>query len=209
MDATSDAVEDLRTFIEQLTNNVPAVEELRSLIEQWTNNVPGGQLTLAQIETALGDLQRVDETNIVELGDSDSLCPICLTPYHVILLEEELALAMNSPAHPIEELGISKLAQSWQCGHLFCRRDITKWITSGHDSCPLCRRQLLQEQRSSESRIAELEVFSQALVHVREQLREQLRELRDVGRIGILEAHNVEHVEDDRDEPSLNSGMYS
>ena len=53
----------------------------------------------------------------------DSLCPICLTPYNVILSEEELALAMDSPAHPIEELGIAKLAQSWQCGHLFCRRE--------------------------------------------------------------------------------------
>lgn len=94
----------------------------------------------------MGDLQRVDEKSIVELGDSgerlsifyaynvvvvytlpstslDSLCPICLTPYNVILTEEELALAMDSPAHPIEELGIAKLAQSWQCGHLFCRRE--------------------------------------------------------------------------------------
>ena len=53
----------------------------------------------------------------------DSLCPICLTPYNVILSEEELALAMDSPAHPIEELGVAKLAQSWQCGHLFCRRE--------------------------------------------------------------------------------------
>ena len=100
-----------------------------------------------QIQTALGDLQRVDEKSIVELGDSgerlsifyaynvvvvytlpstslDSLCPICLTPYNVILTEEELALAMDSPAHPIEELGIAKLAQSWQCGHLFCRREL-------------------------------------------------------------------------------------
>ena len=99
-----------------------------------------------QIKTALEDLQRVDEKNIVELGDSgehlsysvadivvvaytfsaislDSLCPICLTPYNVILSEEELALAMDSPAHPIEELGVAKLAQSWQCGHLFCRRE--------------------------------------------------------------------------------------
>jgi hypothetical protein len=54
---------------------------------------------------------------------SDSLCPICLTPYDVILSEEEMALAMDSPAHPIEELGIAKLAQSWQCGHIFCRRE--------------------------------------------------------------------------------------
>jgi hypothetical protein len=52
-----------------------------------------------------------------------SLCPICLTSYNDILSEEEMAVAMDSPAHPIEELGVAKLAQSWQCGHIFCRRE--------------------------------------------------------------------------------------
>jgi hypothetical protein len=64
------------------------LDELRSVIEQWTNDVPDGQLSSAyvfphimylqllhivlsrQIKTALEDLQRVDEKNIVELGDS-------------------------------------------------------------------------------------------------------------------------------------------
>jgi hypothetical protein len=63
------------------------LDELRSLTEQLTN-VPRGQLSLTyvfrhtiylqllhimlsrQIKTVLGDLQRVDERNIVELGDS-------------------------------------------------------------------------------------------------------------------------------------------
>jgi len=196
------------------------LDELRSLIEQLTD-VPGGQLSLAQIKTALGDLQRVDEKNIVELGDSDSLCPICLTPYNVILSEEELALAMDSPAHPIEELGIAKLAQSWQCGHLFCRRDITKWITSGHDSCPMCRRQFLQQQSSSQTaeESARAEEFGQTVVsHIREAgqfMRRRGEILRVTGPGGVLETHlhnlfaRNDVVEDDGDEPSLNSAMYS
>ena len=44
-------------------------------------------------------------------------------PYLTILTEEEMALAMDSPAHPSEELGVTKLSQPWQCGHLFCRRE--------------------------------------------------------------------------------------
>jgi hypothetical protein len=83
------------------------------------------------------------------LAPSDSSCSICFTPYLTILTEEEMALAMDSPAHPAEELGVTKLSHSWQCGHLFCRREwvlplelsnlvdltgtysITKWITGG------------------------------------------------------------------------------
>jgi len=185
------------------------LDDLRSWMEELTNS-PAGQLSLAQIKTALGDLQRVDEKSIVELGDSDSLCPICLTPYNVILSEEEVALAMDSPAHPIEELGIARLAQSWQCGHIFCRRDISKWISSGHDSCPICRRQFLQQQSSSQTaeELARAEASAQAVVN----------HLREVGRImrrrnevlsitdGVLEAH-LHNVF--RDEGPQNSGMYS
>jgi len=195
-------------------------DELRTLIEQLTN-VPRGQLSSSQIKTALGDLQRVDEKSIVELGDSDSLCPICLTPYNVILTEEESALAMDSPAHPIEELGMAKLAQSWQCGHLFCRRDITKWITSGNDSCPMCRRQFLQQQNSSQTaeELARAEVDAQAVIshlrevgrfmHARGQLLHSLEPLE--ARIQYLTSNLTRNdsVEDSGDEPSLNSGMYS
>jgi len=190
-------------------------DDLRSFIEQLTN-VPRGQLSSAQIKTALGDLQRVDEKSIVELGDSDSLCPICLTPYNVILSEEELALAMDSPAHPIEELGVAKLAQSWQCGHLFCRRDITKWITSGNDSCPMCRRQFLQQQSSSQTadELARAEVDAQAAVsHLREVGQFMRRRGELLRNIGPLEAHiqylTRDSIEDNGDGPSLNSGMYS
>jgi len=182
------------------------LDEMRSWMEQLTNS-PAGQLSLAQIKTALGDLQRVDEKSIVELGDSDSLCPICLTPYHVILSEEEVAVAMDSPANPIEELGIARLAQSWQCGHIFCRRDISKWISNGHDSCPICRRQFLQQQSSSltAEELARAETSAQTIVN----------HLREVGRLvrrrnELLSITDEAHLHNVlRDEGPQNSGMYS
>ncbi|KAJ7276362.1 hypothetical protein B0H12DRAFT_1065967 [Mycena haematopus] len=46
--------------------------------------------------------------------------------------------------HPDDELGVTKLAATWQCGHVFCRRDISKWIRDGHGSCPMCRSTLVR-----------------------------------------------------------------
>ena len=54
---------------------------------------------------------------------SESVCPICYNTLLAILSEEETAIAMDSPAHPIEELGVTRLAADWQCGHIFCRRE--------------------------------------------------------------------------------------
>ena len=51
----------------------------------------------------------------------DSVCPICFIPFTAILAEHEMAAAMESPAHPIEELGITKLSKT--CGHIFCRKE--------------------------------------------------------------------------------------
>jgi hypothetical protein len=63
-------------------------------------------------------VHRVDKSN------SDSLCPICLNLLNVILEEEQVAIAMDSPAYPIEDLGVTMLSQTWQCGHIFCRREL-------------------------------------------------------------------------------------
>ena len=51
----------------------------------------------------------------------DSSCPICFVPFSAILAEHEMAAAMDSPAHPIEELGITRLSTT--CGHIFCRKE--------------------------------------------------------------------------------------
>ena len=42
------------------------------------------------------------------------------------IAEEEYAHAMDSPAHPIEDLGVTRLAQT--CGHLFCRKEFVLFV---------------------------------------------------------------------------------
>ena len=54
---------------------------------------------------------------------SDSSCPICLTPFMTIITEEEMAIAMDSPATPVEELGVTRLIST--CGHVFCRKELS------------------------------------------------------------------------------------
>ena len=87
----------------------------------------------------------------------------------------------------------------------------------------MCRRQFLQQQSSSQTadELARAEVEAQAAVsHLREVgafMRRRGELLRNIGplrNLGPLEAR-IRHltrndsVEDNRDEPSLNSGMYS
>ncbi|KAG6821245.1 hypothetical protein H0H93_002355 [Arthromyces matolae] len=102
------------------------------------------RLSVIQMQNLLSGLPRLTEQELCDLEQQDSSCPICLASYPAIISEEETALAMDSPAHPIEELGVTRLSQQWQCGHIFCRRDITKWIKEGRDSCPLCRHHLVK-----------------------------------------------------------------
>ncbi|KAG7449322.1 uncharacterized protein BT62DRAFT_677601 [Guyanagaster necrorhizus] len=104
----------------------------------------GHQLSQSQIQDLVYNLPRLTEKQVTDLGHKDSMCPICLTPFSTLLAEEEMAIAMDSPALPIEELGVARLSQEWQCGHLFCRRDITRWIQDSHDSCPMCRQALMR-----------------------------------------------------------------
>jgi hypothetical protein len=104
-----------------------------------------------QCQELVGNLPRLQEADVISLGHQDSVCPICFTPVLALLAEEETALVMDSPAHPQEELGVTRLAQPWQCGHLFCRRDISQWIRGGHDSCPTCRRPLVAPNAHSDS----------------------------------------------------------
>jgi len=94
-----------------------------------------------QIDEFLAALPKLTEEDIIALELKDAGCPICITPFMAILAEEETAIAMDSPAHPIEELGVTKLHQT--CGHVFCRKDIKNWICQGKNTCPTCRRAFL------------------------------------------------------------------
>ncbi|KAI0917173.1 hypothetical protein AcW1_007562 [Taiwanofungus camphoratus] len=84
------------------------------------------------------ELPKLTEADLVELGQHDAPCPICLTSLLALLAEEEMALAMDSPAHPTEQLGVTRLTQT--CGHVFCRKDILNWMREGRKTCPTCRR---------------------------------------------------------------------
>lgn len=90
------------------------------------------------------------EISAISLFNIDSVCSVCMQSFLAILAEEESASVMVSPAFFSGELGVTQLNQPWQCGHLFCRRElrffsiklsetwlirslvsITKWIKTG------------------------------------------------------------------------------
>ncbi|KAF8314540.1 hypothetical protein DL93DRAFT_2080214, partial [Clavulina sp. PMI_390] len=77
----------------------------------------------------------------------DDRCPICQETFLSCLALEEMAYAMDSPALSPYEHGVTKLST---CGHIFCRKDISKWIISARkDTCPTCRTPIGLPPRSS------------------------------------------------------------
>jgi hypothetical protein len=54
---------------------------------------------------------------------ADNACPICIVPFLALIAEEEMARAMDSPAQPVEELGVTRLVGDGRCGHVFCRKE--------------------------------------------------------------------------------------
>ncbi|KAH9841562.1 uncharacterized protein C8Q71DRAFT_737658 [Rhodofomes roseus] len=83
-------------------------------------------------------LPKLTKQNLASLDEADSQCPICLTSFSAILEEEEMALALDSPAHPVEQLGVTRFVDT--CGHIFCRKDTLGWVNQGRTTCPTCRR---------------------------------------------------------------------
>jgi len=83
------------------------------------------------------------EQELAAAGELDSTCPICFISFSAILADHETAAAIDTPARPVEELGITKLSKT--CGHIFCRKDIMTWVTTNHRTCPTCRTPLITE----------------------------------------------------------------
>ncbi|KAI1789602.1 hypothetical protein LXA43DRAFT_1020357 [Ganoderma leucocontextum] len=107
----------------------------------------------ADLDSFAGELPKLTESDLASLGQSDSTCPICLTSLLAILAEEETALAMDSPAHPVEELGVTRLVRT--CGHIFCRKDIRGWLYQGNTTCPTCRTPFIAPPPGGEERLPE------------------------------------------------------
>jgi len=112
-----------------------------------------GALNHQQIQELSSSLPRLTEQELVKLGHggNDSTCPVCITAFPAIIAEEEMSQAMDSPAHAFEEMGVTRVWFADRdegkrgCGHVFCRRCLSKWIGGGHDTCPSCRHALLPE----------------------------------------------------------------
>ncbi|GLB33765.1 putative ring finger protein [Lyophyllum shimeji] len=198
-----DSLGELRDHIQRLRDEIMA-------------SLPADQLDHSQIQNLVEDLPRLTEQELTDLGHKDSLCPICLTPYLAILAEEEMALAMDSPAHPVEELGITRLSNPWQCGHVFCRRDISKWIREAHDSCPLCRRLLVKPETTTQAprpendaapaSPVELDALERQIGFHIDLLRSQINHVRSPeSRTGRTAQPHIE----EEDSRSAFSGMYS
>ncbi|KAL4075889.1 hypothetical protein J3A83DRAFT_4370112 [Scleroderma citrinum] len=129
-----------------------AADEIDDLVSQFRLRTSNRRLSHQQMQILFDGLPAITEADLTEDHKLDAVCPICYNTLVAILAEEETAKAMDSPTHPIEEMGVTKLQKT--CGHLFCRKDIMKWISEGHDSCPSCRRPLLTdaERRENEPR---------------------------------------------------------
>jgi len=160
-----------------------------------------------------GRLTQLTEKDLFELGhgDNDAACPVCMTPLPTILAEEEMALAMDSPAHPFEELGVTRLwfksreTAQQGCGHIFCRKCISKWIGGAHHSCPTCRRLLIQNP-NSDSMIAPMNAGVEEAL---QQMHERLLELTsDDGGNDFTEPVHRSLEENQEDRRSVYSGMY-
>ncbi|KAJ3529844.1 hypothetical protein NM688_g7794 [Phlebia brevispora] len=101
--------------------------------------------TQALVQNFFSSLPKLTEKDLIALNEADSSCPICLTSFLAILAEEETAIAMDSPAHPIEELGVTRLSAT-----------IRNWLSQGRNSCPTCRRRIIASIPGENIQVPEL-----------------------------------------------------
>jgi len=99
-------------------------------------------LTDDQIKSIIEKLPRLTEADLERLGHRDASCPICMNTFLAAIAEEDMAYAMDSPAQPVEDRGVTRLAET--CGHVFCRKDLLTWIRDRNSSCPVCRARLIK-----------------------------------------------------------------
>lgn len=127
------------------------------------------------LKKLISELPYITERDLAATGELDNACPICFIPFSAILAEHEMAAVMDSPAQPVEELGITKLSKT--CGHIFCRKDISTWVSTNHRTCPTCRAPLTEPDNRPIEEVSDTEV-SNALGMIEQVLQGHLEELR-------------------------------
>ncbi|RXW25282.1 hypothetical protein EST38_g565 [Candolleomyces aberdarensis] len=91
----------------------------------------------------LEDIVRGLPTVTKDEVEPEDVCGICLLPFEALLHEEEAESKRREEGSKREDeeedkelqLGLTKV----ECGHVFCRKDLTEWIKGFHGSCPACR----------------------------------------------------------------------
>ncbi|KII94831.1 hypothetical protein PLICRDRAFT_193474 [Plicaturopsis crispa FD-325 SS-3] len=205
-------------------------DTLRSLAAELLNTPATNELSPSDITRVMKDLPTLSEDDIIRLGHRDAVCPICFNTLLAVLAEEEMALAMESPAHAVEDLGVTRLHNT--CGHIFCRRDISKWIRGAHASCPMCRRPLIDppssppaaasspgiasppEPRTIEEEIDEAQGHATALTDVLDLLQtieDAITHATDTANRALeeRETQSQSELEAEQEDRSEYSGMYS
>lgn len=118
------------------------VISLQAAAEEEDEENNTGRLTDDQIEAIIERLPRLTEADLDRLGQRDSSCSICLNTFLACIAEEETAYVMDSPAQPVEVLGVTRLADT--CSHVFCRKDLLAWIRDRNITCPICRTRFIE-----------------------------------------------------------------
>lgn len=191
--------------------------QARQIVASMRGSYP---LNTQALNELVKSLPSISEEQLTTLGHFDGQCPICFVPFLSILAEEEMAYAVDSPAHPVEELGITWLERT--CKHLFCRKDITKWISTQHDSCPMCRTALVPPSSADTRPIDSIpdREISDSLLMIEESIVGHLEELRRFREAAQRERQGDEPDHDDPPQPNPHrrspspptheySGMYS
>ncbi|KAF9451683.1 hypothetical protein P691DRAFT_723419 [Macrolepiota fuliginosa MF-IS2] len=187
-------------------------EAFTESLQQFLSLSPAEQsgLNEERINALLETLSTISEKELEELGHKDSTCSICMQSFLAILAEGETASVMESPALYSGELGVTRLNQPWQCGHLFCRRDITKWIKTGKPTCPMCRKSLIEpgSQPETQESTPQLPGHNQFALDVIMGLDHMFSDRTDAH---FARAFDQRSRDDDGDDHSRNeySGMYS
>ncbi|KAI9574620.1 hypothetical protein HD554DRAFT_2166089 [Boletus coccyginus] len=150
-------------YIDPNLNTIVSAQEIDEVVSQF--RLFNRRLSHQQRQKLFNELPRVTEADLVASGHQDDVCPICFNAFLATLAEEEVAHAMDSPAHPVDELGVTKLQNT--CGHIFCRKELRMkglvifthfrtglYLNWQHDSCPSCRRPLVTDEERREGGVS-------------------------------------------------------